>query len=428
MKKTSASWISISSRLWAFAFTAILTAGAWAQPPQFKIQNPQKGHLTGQMGRSVAVDGDTMIAGADSTDPNGLSDAGVARVYRADGLGGWTLEAELTASDAAAGDQFGGSVSVSGDTAVVGASGDDDGGSSSGSAYVFTRSGGVWTQQQKLTASDAAAYDYFGWSVSVTGDTVAVGASLDDDGGSNSGSAYIFTRSGGVWTQQQKLTASDAAAGDDFGVSVSVSGDTAVVGAYMDDDEGADTGSATIFTRSGVTWTEQAKLNSVDAAADDCLGWSVSVSGDTAVVGAPTDADGGSDSGSAYVFTRSGGVWTQQQKLTASDAAENDYFGYSVSVSGDTAVVGAYYNDDGGSNSGSAYVFTRSGGVWTQQQKLTASDAAANDWFGCSVSVSGDTAVVGAYMDDDGGRRHRLGHHLHALGRDVDRAGETQLR
>jgi len=310
---------------------------------------------------------------------------------------------KLTASDPAAGDQFGNTVSVSGDTAVVGAWSDDDAGSASGSAYVFTRSGSTWTQQQKLTASDAAAGDGFGWSVSVWGDTAVVGASSNDDAGSASGSAYIFTRNGSTWTQQAKLTASDAAEGEFFGCSVSVSGDTAVVGAQGNTAMLSRPGSAYVFTRNGSTWTQQAKLTASDAAAGDLFGDPVSVSGDTAVVGAYGNDDAGSWSGSAYVFTRSGGVWTQQAKLTASDAAADDWFGISVSVSGDTAVVGSDWDDDAGRNSGSAYVFKRNGSTWTQQAKLTASDAAEGDWFGVSVSVWGDTAVVGSSFDDDAG-------------------------
>ncbi len=236
-------------------------------------------------------------------------------------------------------------------------------------AFVLMTAGGpARAAEQKLTALDAAVNDRFGISVSVSGDTAVIGTYGDD---SYSGSAYVFIRSGGTWTQQAKLTALDAAAGDRFGTSVSVSGDTAVIGAYNDD---GGTGSAYVFVRSGTTWTQQVKLTASDAAADDLFGYSVSVSGDTAVVAARYDDGIGTNSGSAYVFVRSGTTWTQQAKFTASDAAAQDYFGTSVSVSGDTAVIGAY-NDDGGT--GSAYVFVRSGTTWTQQAKLTASDAAA---------------------------------------------------
>jgi hypothetical protein len=312
-------------------------------------------------------------------------------------------EAKLNADDAAALDLFGDSVSVSGDTVVVGARGDNDDGSFSGSAYVFTRSGSTWTQQAKLNADDAAAEDFFGSSVAVSGDTVVVGAFGNEDGGSNSGSAYVFTRSGSTWTQQAKLNADDAAAEDLFGESVSLSGDTVVVGARGNDDGGSASGSAYVFTRSGGTWTQQAKLNADDAAAEDYFGWSVAVSGDAVVVGAPGDDDDGSFSGSAYVFTRSDSTWSQQAKLNADDAAADDNFGWSVAVSGDMVVVGAYQDDDGGNESGSAYVFTRSGSTWIQQAKLKADDAATGDRFGISVSVSANTVVVGADRDDDAG-------------------------
>jgi len=352
-------------------------------------------------GYSVALSGDWAVVGA-YRDDDGGSSSGSAYVFVRIG-GVWTQQAKLTAADAAAGDQFGRSVSVSGDTAVVGAWLDDDGGANSGSAYVFVRSGGVWTQQAKLTAADAAAGDEFGLSVALSGDTVVVGANRDDDAGTDSGSAYVFVRSGGVWTQQAKLTAADAAAGDVFGYNVALSGDTAVVGAYGNDDGGSASGSAYVFVRNGGVWTQQAKLTATDAAAEDVFGACVTLSGDTVVVGAYRDDDAGTDSGSAYVFVRSGGVWTQQAKLTAADAAAGDVFSYSVALSGDTAIVGAHLNNAGGTDSGSAYMFVRSGGVWTQQAKLTAADAAAQDQFGVRVALSGDTAVVGAYANDDGG-------------------------
>ena len=310
----------------------------------------------------------------------------------------WAQQQKLTAGDGAANDYFGASVSVSGDYALIGAYGDDDGGSLSGSAYVFVRSGTTWTQQQKLTASDAAAGDHFGLSVSLSGDYALIGARSDSDNGLGSGSAYVFVRSGTTWTQQQKLTAADAAESDSFGEGVSLSGDYALIGAA-----GSNSGSAYVFVRSGTTWTQQQKLTASDGAASDRFGKYLSLSGDYALIGAFYDDDGGSESGSAYVFVRSGTTWTQQQKLTAADAAENDYFGVGVSLSADYALIGAYGDDDGGSESGSAYVFVRSGTTWTQQQKLTASDAAAGDYFGLSVSLSGDNALIGAYGDDDGG-------------------------
>jgi hypothetical protein len=354
-----------------------------------------------RFGYSVAISGDTAVIGAYNDDDSGDS-SGSAYVFVRDGTT-WSQQAKLTASDAAAGDYFGYSVAISGDTAVIGADRNNDAGDLSGSAYVFLRSGTTWSQQYKLTASDAAAEDYFGWSVAVSGDTAVIGAIGDDDAGDFSGSAYVFLRSGTTWSQQQKLTATDAAEGDEFGFSVAVSSDTAVIGAHQNDDAGDSSGSAYVFVRSGTAWSQQTKLTAGDAAANDKFGYSVAISGDTAIIGACYDENGGIISGSAYVFAHSVTTWSQQAKLTASDAAAGDYFGVSVAISGDKAVIGAHCNDDAGTDSGSAYVFARSVTTWNQNYKLTASDAAANDAFGYSVATSGDMLVIGAFGDDDGG-------------------------
>ncbi len=348
-----------------------------------------------RFGISVAVSGDTALIGARGDNNR----SGSAYVFTRSG-GTWSEQAKLTASDAAADDAFGGSVAISGDTVVVGADGDDDAGSNSGSAYVFIRSGTDWSEQAKLTASDAAAFDFFGRSVAISGDTALIGAHFDD---SARGSAYVFTRSGATWTQQTKLTAPGAEYGDEFGHSVAVSGDTALIGAAGDDDAGYNSGSAYVFTRTGTTWSQQAKLTAADAAVRDLFGESVALSGDTALVGARNDDDAGNYSGSAYVFTRTGTTWSQQAKLTALDGAAFDFFGRSVAISGDTALIGAHFDDDAGNYSGSAYVFARSGTTWSQQAKLTALDGAADDRFGGTVALSGDTALIGAqeYFDED---------------------------
>src|SRR5262245_10087244 len=298
----------------------------------------------------------------------------------------FTLQQKLIASDAAASDFFGHSLAISGDTVVVSAVLDDGAaGVNQGSAYVSVRSGGVWTQQQKLIASDAAAGAAFGTSAAISGDTVVVGASKDDGAaGGDQGSAYVFVRSGGVWTQQQKLIASDAAASAGFGAVVSISGETVLVGDSFATRRASDLqGSAYVFVRSGGIWTQQQKLIASDAATADTFGSSVAISGETVVVGASNGhVAAGGNPGSAYVFVRSGGVWTQQQKLLASDAAAGDQFGQSVAISGETVVVGARAGDVApGGNPGSAYVFVRNGGVWTQQQELLAQDAEFNDQF-----------------------------------------------
>ncbi len=266
------------------------------------------------------------------------------------------------------------------------------------------------TEVAKLLANNGAARDYFGNSVALDGDTVLIGAWGDQDNGDDSGSAYVFTRSGSSWTEQAKLTAIEGAALDLFGNSVALFGDTALIGAWGDHDNGNnDSGSAYVFTRSGSSWTELAKLTASDGAADDWFGISVALDGDTAVVGAEQGRQGVFPiSGAAYVFTRSGGSWTEQAKLLASDGTFGDGFGRSVALSGDTLVIGALERWDGGGYpdlNGSAYIFTGSGSSWREQAKLTASDGVEGDNFGISVALGGDTAVIGAFGDDDGGNQ-----------------------
>ena len=350
-------------------------------------------------GYSVSVSGDTLVVGAYG-DENA---SGSAYVYTRTGAT-WSLEQKLTALDGAAGDIFGCSVSISEDMLVVGArTNDTDISFNTGSAYVYTRTGTLWSLDQKLFAFDGANSDLFGSSVSVDGDTVVVGATGDNDLGVTSGSAYVYSRTGATWSLDQKLTAFDGATKDYFGESVSVSGDTVVVGAHQDDNNELNSGSAYVYSRTGATWSLDQKLTAFDGAADDYFGKSVSVSGNTVVVGAYQDDDNGSNTGSTYVYTRTENIWSLEQKLSAFDGGSFDLFGESVSVSGDTLVVGAHWDDDKGSKSGSAYAYTRSGTTWSLEEKLTAFDGAKDDYFGASVSVSGDTLVVGAWGNDDNG-------------------------
>ncbi|NUQ48097.1 MAG: thrombospondin type 3 repeat-containing protein, partial [Phycisphaerae bacterium] len=350
-------------------------------------------------GYSVSISTDTILVGAETDDHAAGASAGSAYVFV--NVGGiWTQQAMLTATDAAAVDKFGSAVALSGDTAVIGAIFDDHaGGLNAGSAYVFTRTGGVWTQQTRLSASDAAMLDFFGYSVAVDGDTALIGVPYDDHaGGADAGAAYVFVRSGGIWTEQAKLTASDAATEDYFGWAVALSGDTAVIGARLDDHAGGtDAGAAYVFVRSGSSWSEQAKLTASDATATDYFGWSVALSGETAVVGAAGVE-------AAYVFVRNGVNWTEEERLSASDGEPGDNFGASAALFGDIAVIGAPYNDEASSfNAGSAYVFTRSGGMWTETARLIASDADVNDVLGYSVAVDCGVAVAGAHLDDHSG-------------------------
>jgi len=311
----------------------------------------------------------------------------------------WLEKQKLLASDGAADDWFGFSACISGDYAIMGAVNDDDKGKRSGSAYIFKRSGETWRQQAKLHATDGAPNDQIGTSVSITsasagaggGDFAIVGSFHDNN---IVGSAYIFKRKGKKWVQKAKLLASDGAKDDWFGFSVSISGDYAIIGAPYDDDKGVSCGSVYIFKRDGKTWKQQAKILAADGAEYDQFGTSVSITGDFAIAGAHGDED---YTGSAYIFKRDGTKWVQQQKIQAKDCIIRDKFGWSVSNSGDFAIVGAYYDEDKGRQSGSAYIFKRDGTSWVQQKKLRAKDGDVGDWFGFSVSINGDLAIVGSH-------------------------------
>lgn len=349
-------------------------------------------------GASTSVSGDTVVIGAEEDDDWGTN-SGAAYVFMYDGSN-WVEKQKLTAGPGSARDRFGTSVAIDGDIIVVGAIRDDDKAYNAGAAYVFAYENKNWVEKEKLTAGDGAAVDYFGTSVSISGETIVVGAKYEDARGFSSGSAYLFTYQGSSWVEEKKLFASDGAAYDFFGASVSISGETVVVGAEGDD---GSSGAAYLFIYDGKNWTEKQKLTASDRASGDNFGASVAVSGDSAVIGAKNDDDNGANSGSAYLFMYGTKSWTQEQKLTAGDGAGGDNFGVSVAISDDTIIVGAEGDDDGGGDSGSAYVFMYDGKIWTQQQKLTASDQAGGDNYGVSVAVSGDSAVAGAKYDDDKG-------------------------
>lgn len=352
-----------------------------------------------EFGNSVAFSGSTMVVGA----PDGIDgnpDQGSAYVFNRQG-GAWAEAQKLTASDGAADNFFGWSVAVSDSTIVVGAWPDDIGGNGDqGSAYVFNRLGNSWIETDKLTASDGEAGDHFGWSVAVSGSTIIVGA-LSDKIGDNffQGSAYVFNRQGESWVETQKLTGSDGRRFDQFGWSVAVSDSTVVVGATRSLFQG----SAHVFNRQGGSWVEEQKLIASDGETFDEFGWSVAVSGSTVVVSA-ISTNHFELQGSAYVFNRRGKRWVEEQKLNASDTAEFDEFGYSVAISDSTIVVSAPGDDaaDGSPAQGAAYIFNRQGGEWIETQKLTASDGGAGDFFGKSVAVNGSTVVVSALNDTIG--------------------------
>ena len=370
-----------------------------------------------QFGTSVAISGDYAIAGAPGDDDIGVDSGSAYIFYRNQGgADNWGQIAKLTASDAAAGDQFGTSVSISGDYAVVGAPFKDNGvDADSGSAYIFYRNqGGAdnWGQVVKLTASDTAAGDQFGKSVSIDKCYIIVGSPFKNLG--EEGSAYIFYQNqGGAdnWGQIAKLTASDAAPGDQFGTSVSISGNYAIIGAPFNNVGSINSGSAYIFYQIYGMWYEITTLIVCDIFTDDRFGTSVSINKDYAIVGAPLQNGTGADSGSAYIFYRNqDGIdnsWGQVTKLTASDNDNGDQFGRSVSIWGEYAVVGSPFNDDVGSNSGSAYIFYRNqneiADSWGELEKVLGNDIAAGNEFGWSVSISQGNTIIGSLKDSSAG-------------------------
>jgi uncharacterized membrane protein len=393
-----------------------------------------------------------------------------------DGGATWSHQAYLKAPNTSNDDNFGWSVAVSGDTVVVGAfyedstttaiingtdlSSTNNSGDDHGAAYVFVRSGKTWTHQAYLKAPNSSNFDYFGYSVAVSGDTIVVGAFYEgsnttaiingtdlistNDSGYENGAAYVFTRSGSTWSHQAYLKAPNNSDWDGFGWSVAVSGDTVVVGAPYEDsnttsiingadlistnDSGYENGAAYVFTRSGDTWSSQAYLKAPNNSDDDWFGYSVAVSGDTVVVGVYKEAStttaiiNGSDlssanndgyiNGAAYVFVRNGTTWTHQAYLKAPNNSNTDNFGRSVAISGDTIVAGALGEasdttaiingadlssaNESGNANGAAYVFVRSGATWAHKVYLKAPNNSDFDCFGYSVAVSGDTVVVGA--------------------------------
>lgn len=370
------------------AFVATVALGVVPATAQFGCERkllPNVAMQQGGFGYVLALDGDTAAVGPDLHGNRGVVEVFVSRGTL------WSGQATVTANDGAALDGFGAALALDGDTLVVGASSAVIDGVATGAAYVFVRQGTTWSQQQKLVASDRMLSDSFGYSVAIDGDTVVAGAAFGGGFG-HPGAAYVFTRSGTTWTEQSKLTASDGQSVPElFGNAVDVEGDTIAVGAVFDD---IFRGAVYVFARSGTTWNETAKLVASDATVSEAFGVDLDLSGDTLLVGDPQQ--GIFAVGAAYVFVRNGSGWTEQAKLVSSDGLTYVRFGQRVALRGDTAVVAARDADQ----MGAVYVYERRGAIWTQSQKLGASDAARDDDFGRSVELDGDHLAVGAPLDE----------------------------
>jgi hypothetical protein len=371
------------------AYVFVYAAGSWTLQAKLGPSDPPT--VTG-FGAAVALSGDTLVVGTNQ------SGATLAFVFVRNGAA-WTEEAQLTGSDTQPFDGFGAAVAVSGDTAVVGSPDDTTGfGSRSGSVYVFVRAGGAWTQQQKLLSADLAADDAFGRSVSISGDTLVAGAPGDDTGaGIDAGSAYVFTRAGSAWSQQAKLVAPAAADGDFLGGAVSIDVDSVAVGAPGEGGGSFSDGAVYVFLRVGPSWSLQQRLAPTPGVGAE-FGTSLALREDTLIVGAPAEVP----EGAVHVLRRGGGVWAEEQALTAAVGEPGSGYGRAVAVSNGAAFVGAPFRDDA---SGSVYVFRDAGPPWVEETRLDPPGTALLDAFGSALALEGDVLAVGAPGDDVPGGR-----------------------
>jgi hypothetical protein len=310
------------------------------------------------------------------------------------------------------GDEFGYRVALADATLVVGAfTAIVNGNASQGAAYVFTKSNNTWTESQKLTANDGGLFDNFGAAVALDGETIVVAANGATVGGNPAqGAVYVFTQSNGTWTQTQKLTANDGAAYDNFGLSVALQGSTILVGSPRAAvGSNAAQGAVYAFTESNGTWTQTQKLTANDGAANDSFGQSVAMSDNTALVGAyNAGVNGHSSQGAAYSFTNSNDTWNETQKLTASDGAANANFGNAVALDSTRALIGADVSTVGNNTSqGKAYLFEESNGNWSQSVTLVASDGARDDFFGAALTLDGPTLLVSTPHPTIGGNTYQ---------------------
>lgn len=372
------------------------------------------GTATDNYGISVDIDGDWAVVGAHWEDDGPANNnRGAVYIYRRIAANNWNFERKITPADGLLQDLFGESVAIianGGDPVVVaGARWHDNSVASSqqGAVYVYRKNrGGTdnWGQVKKLVASDATTGDEFGASVDIDGEVIVVGAPNEDNGGfSNNGAVYFFVRDQGGsenWGQSAQRRANDPATNDMFGASVGythISGSEgyAIVGARMNDQLGAESGGAYIFRRS-TGFLQMQKLTALDAAAGDQFGVSVGIDGTTAVVGSYLDNDLGLQSGAAYVYDLLGGSWSFTEKLTASDGAAYDQFGYAVDVDGNNVIVGARYDN---TREGSFYLYNRNNGgsdAWGEVIRRDPSDGGTFDQFATCLAISGSTVIVGA--------------------------------
>ncbi len=367
----------------------LLNGAAWGQCEVGQIFSQ------GGFGR-VSIEGDIAVIG----DAEAFGSFGAAYVYRRglDGSQDWTLQATLMAPEPDSDDQFGSAVAVGDSVIVVSAHKTNGDAPHSGAAYTYRYDATVWQYETMLTASDSQGGEIFGWSVAVDGDVILIGARDDpNEGVFQSGSAYIFRFDGANWIEEAKLVDPDHEPCDLLGASVSIKGDVALVGAHLNDDAGLGTGAAFVFRRDpkdGSQWLLEQQLQAFDVPGNAWFGFSVSLTLNLALIGAPQDD---AQLGAAYVMRYDGTRWVHETKLVASNpVGPFPFLGWAVSLASDglTALAGAFHDDQAGNEAGAVHLFRTNGKTWQEIEKFTASDTSAGDSFGISVSLSDDTAVI----------------------------------
>lgn len=342
----------------------------------------------GNFGRSVAINGNYAIIGSILKMNPTNTQTGAVYIFEKTGTD-WIQQAVIFPPDPENNAYFGNSVDISGEYAIIGSQLKNNGPKiDQGKAYIYKRNGTTWELNQQFTAGDGSDYDLFGISVSISGNYAIIGA---NGFGNHSGKAYVYFQNGTSWQLQTTLSPSANIANQNFGIQISISGDYCIVGTSVFNNLGL----AYIFRRSGTSWLQEAVLTASDGTINDNFGRSVAINGNLVIIGAQ-GAIG--NTGKSYIFSRVGNVWSQEALLQATDAAANDYFGYSVAISGYTVVIGSFLKDSYGvSNSGKAYIFTKSGSQWIQQALLMPQVSNAEDYFGGSVSIDGNEIFVGAF-------------------------------
>jgi hypothetical protein len=371
-------------------------------PNEIKII-PSECERSDNFGRSVAIYGNYAAGGAKGDDDKG-GNAGAVYMLRYDGKT-WVQDQKITPDDGKINDYFGCAVAMYKRNAIFGSYGNDDAGSKSGAAYIYSLDASGWQQEQKLTAANAQSNDYFAYAVDISENYAIIGAYGDDEKGSMAGAAYIFEcQDDNTWVQKQKLLDKQGERNDQFGCAVAISDNFAIVGAYRDDDKGDSSGSATIYMRDQGMWTVQAKLLANDGQSNDYFGYDVAISGDYAVVGAyRCDDDSRSNVGGTYIYKYERGTWNFQTKLVPIQGTSNDYFGAAVNLVGTRLLVGAYGNDDKGSTSGAAYLYILEGNQWNMRKKYMPGDGVAYDYYAYDIGIGDQGLIMGAYGRDDNG-------------------------